>query len=283
MERITGLQAGAHSLFVTLLAPPGKGRSMETWNDIGAWYTDLARGRRDASPQLRQKVEELTAASPTSLAKMQALAAFVQDQIRYVAIELGIGGYQPHAAAEVFSHQYGDCKDNATLLGAMLEQIGVKSYPVIINAARGVVTQATPPSPFGFNHAILAIALPADLDDPTIEVTYTHPKLGKLLFFDPTNPVTPFGSLSGSLQGNYGLLVTPDGGELTQLPAMPPSANGITRTATLTLDESGTLRDQGAARASIRIRRTGARLGRVRNRAAPRLRARLTASTCRCG
>jgi transglutaminase-like putative cysteine protease len=215
---------------------------METWSDIGTWYADLARGRRDASPQLKQKVAELTAAAPSLLAKMQALGAFVQDDIRYVAIELGIGGYQPHAAADVLNHEYGDCKDKATLLGAMLEQIGVKSYPVIINASRGVVSQATPPSPFGFNHAILAVALPSDLADPSIDATYNHAKLGKLLFFDPTNPVTPFGSLSGSLQGNYGLLVTPDGGELVQLPALPPSANGVTRTATLTLDESGTLR-----------------------------------------
>jgi hypothetical protein len=233
---------GVGALYVTLLAPPGQRRSMETWSDIGAWYADLARGRRDPSPQLKQKVAELTAAAPTLLAKMQALAAFVQNDIRYVAIELGIGGHQPHAAADVLSHAYGDCKDKSTLLGAMLEQIGVKSYPVIINAARGVVTESTPASPFRFNHAILAVELPADLEDPSIEATYTHAKLGKLLFFDPTNPVTPFGSLSGSLQGNYGLLVMPDGGDLVQLPAMAPSANGVTRTATLTLDESGTLR-----------------------------------------
>jgi len=240
-QRMPPLNGVAGSMYVTLLAPPGQRRSMESWSDIGAWYTNLARGRRDPSPQLKQRVAELTAAAPTLLAKIQALAAFVQDDIRYVAIELGIGGYQPHAASDVLSHEYGDCKDKATLLGAMLEQIGVKSYPVIINAARGVVTEATPPSLYGFNHAILAVALPADLDEAG-EAVYTHPKLGKLLFFDPTNPVTPFGSLFGSLQGNYGLLVTPDGGELVQLPTMPPSANGVTRTATLTLDESGTLR-----------------------------------------
>jgi hypothetical protein len=240
--RMPPLSGVAGSMYVTLIAPAIQRRNMETWNDIGAWYTVLARGRRDPSPQLKQKVAELTAAAPNLLAKMQALAAFVQNDIRYVAIELGIGAYQPHAAVDVLRHEYGDCKDKATLLGAMLDQIGVQSFPVIINAARGVVTRETPPTLYGFNHAILAVALPADLDDPVIEATYPHAKLGKLLFFDPTNPITPFGSLMGSLQGNYGLLITPDGGELIQLPAMPPSANGITRTATLTLDETGTLR-----------------------------------------
>src|SRR5208283_3003611 len=104
-----------------------------------------------------------TAAAPTLLAKIQALAAFVQDDIRYVAIELGIGGYQPHAAADVLRHRYGDCKDKATLLSAMLREIGVASYYVIINSERGSLTTAAPPN-IEFNHAILAIALPDGVD-----------------------------------------------------------------------------------------------------------------------
>ena len=59
---------------------------------------------------------------------MKALARFVQHDIRYVAIELGIGGFQPHPAAEVFAHHYGDCKDKATLLSSMLRQIGIESF-----------------------------------------------------------------------------------------------------------------------------------------------------------
>ena len=56
------------------------------------------------------------------------------------------------------------------------------------------------------------------------------------MFFDPTNELTPFGQIGGYLQGNYGLLVAPDGGELVQLPAQPPAMNSIQRTAKLTLD-----------------------------------------------
>ena len=67
---------------------------------------------------------------------MQAIAGFVQHDIRYVAIELGIGGWQPHTASDVFSHRYGDCKDKATLMRTMLHEIGVDSYHVVINAQR---------------------------------------------------------------------------------------------------------------------------------------------------
>jgi hypothetical protein len=68
-----------------------------------------------------------------------------------------------------------------------------------------------------------------------------HPKLGRLLFFDPTDDLTPFGSLRGDLQANYALLVTPDGGELTELPQLPPTLNGVRRSAKLTLSPAGTL------------------------------------------
>ena len=171
---------------------------------------------------------------------MQALATFVQDDIRYVAIELGIGGHQPHPAAEVFSHRYGDCKDKATLLSSMLKEIGVESYYVIINTERGSVSAATPPN-LEFNHVILAIALPPEVDPAELPAWRAHPKLGQLLFFDPTNSLTPLGLLSGELQANYGMLVTPDGGELLELPQLPTGTNGVARSAKMTLDGQGTL------------------------------------------
>jgi Domain of Unknown Function with PDB structure (DUF3857) len=232
----------AASMYLALIGPSSRGRSVQTWNDVGLWYLDLASGRRAASPQLKQEVVDLTASLPSLEAKIQAVARFVQQDVRYVGIELGIGGYQPHSAAEVFAHQYGDCKDKANLLSTMLDQIDVSSYFVIINAARGAVEAGSPPIPFNFNHAILAIALPPDVDDARLEATIKHDRLGKLLFFDPTNPITPFGSIAGQLQGNYGLLVAPTGSDLVKLPQLPPSASGVARTAQFTVDDSGTMR-----------------------------------------
>jgi hypothetical protein len=93
-----------------------------------------------------------------------------------------------------------------------------------------------------FNHVILAIALPAGMDTSTLRARITHPKLGPILFFDPTDALTPLGRLSGALQANYGMLVTPDGGELLALPQLSTDSNGIIRTAKMTLDDTGTLR-----------------------------------------
>lgn len=220
------------------------GKVFTDWKEMGTWYTALTENRRDASPEIKQQVATLTATQPTPLKKMQAIAQFVQHDIRYVAIELGIGGYQPHPAAEIFAHRYGDCKDKATLMSSMLSQIGIDSYYVVIDHERGAVTSTTPANAFAFDHAILAIKLPAGLSDPSLIATVQHPKLGTLLYFDPTNETTPFGQIGGYLQANYGLLVTPEGGELVQLPEEPSTMNSIARSGTFTLDAAGTLKGQ---------------------------------------
>src|SRR5271165_246714 len=240
MPPLEGVEGQMVVSFFPAGGPASNGFS--NWQQMGSWYVNLTNGRRDASAEIKQTAASLTASSKTPLDKMQTLARFVQNDIRYVAIELGIGGWQPHPAAEVFVHRYGDCKDKATLMASMLHEIGVDSYYVLINAERGAVTRETPAHVGGFNHAILAVKLSDAVNDPSLIATMQDPKYGKLLFFDPTNELTPFGQIGGYLQDNYGLLVTPDGGELVQLPAQSPTTNSIQRTAKLVLDTTGTLK-----------------------------------------
>jgi hypothetical protein len=217
------------------------GNGFASWQGMGDWYRTLTLGRRDASDEVRQKVATLTAGSKTPLEKMRALAQFVQHEIRYVAIELGIGTMQPHAAGEIYVHRYGDCKDKATLLSSMLHEIGVDSYYVLINNRRGSVGLDTPAHYGSFNHAILAVKFWDASLDPSLVALLRDKKLGNILFFDPTDELTPFGQISGPLQGNYGLLVGPDGGELVRLPQQPPGMNGVGRSAKFSLDRTGKL------------------------------------------
>ena len=147
---------------------PSVSNGFSNWREMGTWYWNLERGRSDASPEIKQEVAALTAGKTTSLQKMQALAQFVQRDIRYVAIELGIGGWQPHPATEVFSHRYGDCKDKATLMRSMLQEIGVDSYQVAINTARGSITPGTP-AYRGFDHQIIGIRLPDEVKDLIVD------------------------------------------------------------------------------------------------------------------
>lgn len=219
--------------------PNLRAKSSGSWNDIGQWYANLTNASRVASPELQQKVVQLTAGISDPLQKMQVLAAYVQQQIRYVAIEIGIGGLQPHPASDVFRNQYGDCKDKATLLSAMLKQIGITSYYVMIDTDRGVVNPDLPS--LRGNHMIMAIHLPDDVTSPRLYGVVTDPQLGRLLFFDPTNEYVPLGYLPDYLQQNYGLLISADSSKLMLLPLLPPPTNRLLRTANLSLTAAGNL------------------------------------------
>jgi hypothetical protein len=240
MPPMRGVEGQMIVSFFTSSGGPSLNANID-WAMLGKWYSNLVGERVDASPEIKQEVAKLSASKTSQLQKMQAIGDFVQHDIRYVAIELGIGGFQPHSAPDVFSHHYGDCKDKATLVRSMLRELGVESFHVVINDSRGSVTREMP-AHNGFNHVITAIKLPEGLTDPSLIATMLHPTLGRLLFFDPTNDLIPFGQLPGYLQANYGLLVTAGGGELIELPQQPTAMNSIQRTGKLTLDPSGTLK-----------------------------------------
>jgi len=244
-EQMPPWRGVAGQMLVTILPQGSVGtKGFQSWAEMGTWESNLTKGRRDVSPEIKQKVAELTAGSASTLAKMQALAKFLQQDIRYVAIELGIGGWQPHPAIDTFGHRYGDCKDKATLMSAMLREIDVDSYYFSINTVRGTVTPEMPANMFSFDHEILAIRLPDSMTDPSLLVVIQHPKLGRLLIFDPTDELTPFGQLRGQLQANYGLLVAEETGELLKTPQLAPAMNRTTRTAKLAMDSFGTLQGE---------------------------------------
>jgi hypothetical protein len=234
-------QGLAAQMIVAFLGSGSKQNGFVQWDEMGKWYTGLTAGRRDATPEINQQVATLTAGATTPEEKLRKIADFLQRDIRYVAIAFGIGGWQPHSASDVFVHRYGDCKDKATLMSAMLKQVGIDSYYVVINTRRGAVSSNTPPQVFWFNHVILAVKLPDDAKSSRFAATVDDPKLGRLVIFDPTDGKTPLGDLRGELQANYGLLVSPDGGQLVKMPQLPSISNGIIRTGKFQLDAKGTL------------------------------------------
>jgi hypothetical protein len=127
-------------------------------------------------------------------------------------------------------------------MSAMLKQVGIDSYYVMIHTERGMISPDFP-SLYG-NHMIMAIKLPDNLPPAAMYSVIEDPQLGKLLVFDPTNPYVPLGSLPSYLQQNYGLLVAPDGGRVVLLPLQAPATNRLLRTATFTLSPNGRLDGQ---------------------------------------
>jgi hypothetical protein len=212
----------------------------QRWAEIGDWYDNLASPRTEAPQDIAAKSREVVASAADFKGKIQDVAGFMQREIRYVGIEIGIGGLQPHPAADVFRNRYGDCKDKATLLIAMLNAVGVRATWVLVDTHRGFVDPALP-SRDG-NHMIAAIELPAGFSDPDLRAVVTARNGKRYLIFDPTDTYTPIGLIRPELQGSYGVLVAGKESQIIQLPKLSPEASILERSATFDLDADGTLK-----------------------------------------
>ena len=213
--------------------------NVESWEALGRWYTGLTAGRRSPTSEISQKARELTAGKADFDGKVRTLASFLQTDVRYVAIEIGIGGYQPHAAGDIFHARYGDCKDKATLLSSLLQEVGIRSEYVLINTNRGIVSPTNHSAIF--NHAILAIELPATLNANSYHSIFRSKAGKRYLIFDPTDEYTPLGDLRSELQDTYALLVTDAGGELIHTALQPPENNTLVREGQFKLNSDGSL------------------------------------------
>jgi hypothetical protein len=218
---------------------PGEVEQMGSWAALGRWYARLTNGRRDATPEIKEQVQRLIAGKSDFDSKLRVLAAFVQSEVRYVAIEIGIGGYQPHPAGDIYRFRYGDCKDKATLLSAMLRVAGISSEYVAIHTHRGFVNPSVPSA--WFNHVILAIELPGELKGEEYQSRIVTEGGKRYIIFDPTDEYTPVGALRAELQGSHALLVTDSSGELIRTPLLSPDANTLTRTGYFYLKIDGGL------------------------------------------
>jgi len=236
-------RALAATMIVTFYSQTVKDQTYRSWNDLGVWYSQLTADTRQPSPALQQAVQQMAPASLPLFERIRALARFAQRDVRYAAIEVGIGGLKPHPAGEIFAHRYGDCKDKATVLSTMLAEIGVKSFYMPIHDERGIFTDKTPPNR-GFDHVILAIQLPDAGYPKSMPAVYEHLKLGHLLIFDPTNELVPLGQLPYYEQDSFALLVTDHGGELIHLPVSAPENNVLKRTAKVKLLADGSLQGE---------------------------------------
>jgi tetratricopeptide (TPR) repeat protein len=184
--------------------------TMGSWEEVGAWYHDLSRNRYVADQALEQTVAGLIEGSEDEEAQIQSLIEYVNDQVRYVGIEFGVGGYQPRAATEVRSSGFGDCKDQSTLLITMLRAAGIEAYPALVRTESRLSLDEWVPSPAFFDHLIVYL-----------------PEIRGGMFVDPTASMMDFGDLPPLVQGGEALVVREDGVSAVAVPVIPPSVNAV--------------------------------------------------------
>lgn len=196
--------------------------SFASWDEIYGWWWNLARDKIVADDTIRREVVSLTARAGTDEEKASALYAFCARRIRYVAVEYGQAGYEPHFAYDIMRNKYGDCKDQSILLITMLKEAGIDAWPVLIPTRDSYNLDESFPSML-FNHCIVA----ARLGDRTV-------------FMDPTAETCSFGDLPAGDQNRNVLIFTPEKYLIEQTPLFPASRNTARQRLRLALnpDES---------------------------------------------
>jgi transglutaminase-like putative cysteine protease len=165
-----------------------------TWNDISSWYyKKLFEPQLILTDKIENLAKQITKNSNNDLDKIQNVYNYIQG-LRYVAIELGIGGYQPSLPQIVLERQYGDCKDKSILLISLLKSLGITAKPVLVlTTSTGTIDSEFPS--LNFNHMIVK----------------AETKDGKFFWMDPTVKFCKLGELPWQCEGINVLILNEDG------------------------------------------------------------------------
>jgi Domain of Unknown Function with PDB structure (DUF3857)/Domain of Unknown Function with PDB structure (DUF3858)/Transglutaminase-like superfamily len=218
---------------------PKGSAALHSWEEAGHSYHTLFDNGEKPETEIASQVETLSSGASDGLPKIDALYTYVSRQIRYVAIEIGVGGYQPHLPADVFKNKYGDCKDKASLLISMLNKIGLRGYPALVGTRGEVEADPAAPTLATFDHMIVALPVPASLR-PAVEKFPAYDSRNQILWMDPTSEFDPLGQVPEMDQGVFALIAYPDRGDLQRIPEAPPEQNGSEFSVSIHLQSDGT-------------------------------------------
>jgi len=196
--------------------------SLDNWDRIGRWFYNLSRDSTIPDSTIKSFTLELTEKSKNNEEKIKTIYHYICKNIRYIGLELGIHGFKPHAAKDVFKLGYGDCKDKAALMVAMLKSVNIPAYIALVNTERQI--EENVPFPGQFNHAIIAI--PVD---------------NNFLLLDPTSEVFPFPELPPYNQNKHVLVPTENTTFLIKSPVSGSDENKKQRQINVTMDETGNI------------------------------------------
>ena len=192
--------------------------NLSSWKNFGDWLNGLYTGLDELPEERKQFFINLVKDAPSESEKIKRIYQYMQNNFRYVSIQLGIGGLKPFPASFTDQKKYGDCKGLSNYMKAALKAVGIKSHIAIINARYNAepVDPAFPANKF--DHAILCVP---GKDSIWLECTSSSAEFGKLGTFT---------------ENRNALLVTENGGVLVPTPKSDPASNTYTSRTSVTIE-----------------------------------------------
>ena len=171
---------------------------VENWDDFGKWmYHDLIKNTHDLPASTISMIQELVKDEPNDIAKAKIIYQYVQDKVRYISVQVGIGGWKPFNASEVDRLGYGDCKALTNYTMTLLQAVGIKSNYTVVYAGKLQRSLEKDFAAMQGNHVILNI--PTEEDD---------------IWLECTSQKLPFGFIGDFTDDRDVLVITPEGGEI---------------------------------------------------------------------
>jgi hypothetical protein len=175
--------------------------TMESWDGLGKFYSQLIDQKDEIPEDFKKEIFEMVQNTEDDYEKISILYQYLQKNYRYVAIFLGIGGWEPRHASDVINTKYGECKALTTLMKGMLKTVGIESQYALVYAG-DVVRHLDPDFPIkNFNHAFLRV-----------------PLKDEILWLECTNNYLPAGFSGNFTKDRDALVVTENGGFLERTP-----------------------------------------------------------------
>lgn len=196
--------------------------NMSDWNSFGKWTSSLLDNRDVLSPDFTDKLKNLIENSKTDEMKVEVLYKYLQDNFRYVSIQLGIGGLQPIEAQQTLKTKFGDCKGLTYFMKAMLHAVGIKSNycKIYMGNQRNFYQDFS--SANQTNHVILLVPLQNDS-----------------IWLECTSSTLPFGYVHDGIAGHDALVITDNGGKVCRLPTYTSKQNKKESTLHIDILENG--------------------------------------------
>jgi transglutaminase-like putative cysteine protease/cytochrome c-type biogenesis protein CcmH/NrfG len=214
---------------VTEIAPYVHVSTFASWEELGHWYANLIRPQFKTDAALRDVAARLTVGKTSDLDKINAIYQFVLRNTRYVALEFGIYSYKPYPVTETYARRFGDCKDKASLMIALLRQAGIDADFVLLRTQHMGAIDPRAVSVALFDHAIVYL-----------------PKWD--LWLDGTADFFSLRELPTQDRGAMALVVAVDGSaQLRRVPMARPQDNYTRRTVHAVVTPSGNIRFKGNA------------------------------------
>ena len=210
--------------------------NVETWEKLGSWLGETFFAAAKPDEAIRAKAAELTLGCRTAADSVRAIALFVTTEVRNISLSLGLTGYKPTPAAEVFRNMYGHNLDKTVLLSAMLDAAGIENYPAYCRSDQVDLLEFSVPSAAQFSRA--AIFVPGSFTDST----FVNPLFGQAdrsgLWLIPVAQYNRYGYFNRG-QGNRALVILPSGGTLYTTTEFPPEKSLSLSTGELALEDNG--------------------------------------------